>query len=917
MIMRNLITFLVLGLSLGLFLSNTAIAQDELLSGGNMEMSSQWSVSNLNSQVSATAVWNYTDDVPAAGDGGCLLVSATVNGSDIQQSQFSIYQPVTLSADYAYDFDGAFKDISENLTQFWCEVYIGSEPTDGNDYNGDNGTLLAQFNAWNGDCNGLNVDGTFKNDGCHNGLFIPETSGDYYFVLKVGQGDWGGNEQSFSVLLDELSLIELSSVPLTNFSANVTNGYVPLSVQFTDQSGFASSWVWDFGDGETSTEQNPTHIYTEVGVYNVSLTATNNNGDSTLTKTNYITVKEVPELPVDGILVGGNMENESQWNITYLNTPEGSEPTATWNYTDDMPGAGKDGCLYISGAVNNFQTQYCIYQSVDLSNDKVYTFNGAIKDISENITNSWVEVYLGTEPVTGEDYGEGQRLLAKFSTWDACTPVDVDGTFAMDACYDGVLVPDSTATYYFVLKVGIIDWEGVDRGFDILIDQLSLVESVSAPWPAFSADAQNGFAPFTVNFTDESKLADAWLWDFGDDQTSTDQNPTHTYSTVGKYTVSLTVSNEQGDSTLTKTEYITVNEPAELPDGEKLYGGNMENPDFWAITNLNATSIPTATWNYTQDAPTDGDGGNLHVEAVVNNSTSQYCIWQSVDLLADSAYVFDGLFKDLTEGGIDHFWCEVYIGNVPPIDGEDYNADPEGIEMVSYFNTWEHPITGLDAHFADSAFNPANPYQPAADGTYYFVLKMGNTDWEATDYSFEVLIDELSLKERTPVVLPTADFFADIITGEAPLNVQFFNNSENAISYEWHFGDGETSTEIEPAHTYNNKGVYSVTLIAFSENASDTLTKENLITVDGNSIFGKSASAFEIYPNPANTEISFELASGIQAEFEIYNLLGKKVKSQIVYGGYNSVNITDLVRGIYIVKIGAGKQKFVQRLIFE
>ena len=53
-------------------------------------------------------------------------------------------------------------------------------------------------------------------------------------------------------------------LPIANFSSNVTEGYVPLSVQFTDLSENATGWNWDFGDGNSSIEQNPTYTYLTV-----------------------------------------------------------------------------------------------------------------------------------------------------------------------------------------------------------------------------------------------------------------------------------------------------------------------------------------------------------------------------------------------------------------------------------------------------------------------------------------------------------------------------------------------------------------------------------------------------------------------------------------------------------------------------
>jgi len=79
--------------------------------------------------------------------------------------------------------------------------------------------------------------------------------------------------------------------PVAEFSGTPTSGYVPLTVQFTDLStNNPTSWLWDFGDEETSIEQNPIHIYDEVGIYTVTLTATNAGGSDDEVKTDYITV---------------------------------------------------------------------------------------------------------------------------------------------------------------------------------------------------------------------------------------------------------------------------------------------------------------------------------------------------------------------------------------------------------------------------------------------------------------------------------------------------------------------------------------------------------------------------------------------------------------------------------------------------
>jgi len=82
--------------------------------------------------------------------------------------------------------------------------------------------------------------------------------------------------------------------PVAAFSGTPTSGNVPLKVQFTDKStGTPTKWKWSFGDGTTSTRQNPMHKYSDAGKYTVKLTATNAAGSNTATKTNYIKVVTV------------------------------------------------------------------------------------------------------------------------------------------------------------------------------------------------------------------------------------------------------------------------------------------------------------------------------------------------------------------------------------------------------------------------------------------------------------------------------------------------------------------------------------------------------------------------------------------------------------------------------------------------
>lgn len=101
------------------------------------------------------------------------------------------------------------------------------------------------------------------------------------------------------------------------------------------------------------------------------------------------------------------------------------------------------------------------------------------------------------------------------------------------------------------------------------VDAVKFVRIIepSPPVADFSADATYGGAPYLVQFTDTSLgIVTEWFWDFGDEQTSTQQYPLHEYTSPGVYTVSLTVTNSSGSDTKTRENYINI-----VADSENIY----------------------------------------------------------------------------------------------------------------------------------------------------------------------------------------------------------------------------------------------------------------------------------------------------------------------------------------------------------
>ena len=136
----------------------------------------------------------------------------------------------------------------------------------------------------------------------------------------------------------------------SGFTANPTSGIAPLTVNFTDQStNSPTSWQWDFGDGNNSTEQSPSHTYNDMGQYDVTLTSTNQSGFETETKTNFILVKGTFTDTRDNQTYSIVTIGDQTWFAENLNY----ETTNSWWYDNSSANGDVYGRLYLWEDVNN------------------------------------------------------------------------------------------------------------------------------------------------------------------------------------------------------------------------------------------------------------------------------------------------------------------------------------------------------------------------------------------------------------------------------------------------------------------------------------------------------------------------------------------------------------------------------------
>jgi PKD repeat protein len=157
--------------------------------------------------------------------------------------------------------------------------------------------------------------------------------GSYSVALEVSNSA-GYNS---TLIPGDITVTEPPAAPFASFTSDVTTGAPGLTVQFYDTStGVPTSWYWDFGDGTTSTAQNPVHTYANSGYYTVSLTATNDFGSTTQTSNSYIYVYPPPVASFTATPTSGAVP----LNVQFSDTSTGNPTTWAWFFGDETYNEG-------------------------------------------------------------------------------------------------------------------------------------------------------------------------------------------------------------------------------------------------------------------------------------------------------------------------------------------------------------------------------------------------------------------------------------------------------------------------------------------------------------------------------------------------------------------------------------------------
>lgn len=617
--------------------------------------------------------------------------------------------------------------------------------------------------------------------------------------------------------------IEIGATATTNFTSNTNSGCSDLTVQFIDNSSIGTdNWLWDFGDGTTSTLQNPTHVYTAAGIYNVLLeTSTNGN------------------CPTDKMIFGA-IEVFDKPNISFNSSSTFSCDTPFLvDFMDQTIGATSWSWDFGNGFTSNLQSPAVLYDSIG-----IYTVSLSVID-----ANSCSNTISSTNYITID------KPLSGFNATNlsGCNPLNtvfVDTSQSTQAVVswfwdfgDGnsSTLQNPTHEYnasgFYDISLQIID----NLGCSSVTTTNNYIQVADVPQTDFVANPLIVCAGTNVNFTDLSTTSttiDGWNWNFGDGTSSVIQNPSHSYNIVGTYNVSLVSSTIGCTDTFRVDNYIKVIEPTAFftetyncTDPLKVEFKNLSigaDQLFWDFGDGSNSTLSNPTHIFPSR-------GTYHVMLSATNNTTG-CTHDYVLPVKITEPVANFTYFDNGSSVIDSVGCK-------PFHAFLKNTSQD----MSYYKViWGDGYVeqGRIDHLIDTA------------GTFDVSMIIWDIHNCKDTFTFQNMYSVKDVK---------ADFEISNLMGCDSLLVEFNDLTVPNSSVSWDFGDGGTSSLNQAQHIYYNEGLYDITLFAESSyGCKDTMQKLQYIQ------FVNPAADFTVNKNTAcfNEQINFlNQSSGISLSY--------------------------------------------------
>jgi gliding motility-associated-like protein len=652
-----------------------------------------------------------------------------------------------------------------------------------------------------------------------------------------------------------------AQAPTPNFSASPLAGCSPVIVNFTDLStGNPTAWLWDFGNGNTSTLRNPTATYFTPGTYNVSLRVTNASGTNILVRPAYITVYEPPVVNFSGNSTSGcypktvqftdlstpgigNTNVSWQWDFGDGNTSTQQNPVAVYSssgsFTVTLRVTNDKGCIKtftrpnyivinggVEGAFTHTQPSVCrVPTTINFTNNTTgpgtisYQWNFGDGNNSSATSPSHTYTTAGTYIVTliatsslgcTDTVRSNPILIGGFTTdfnISATICPNIPITFTNNSSPaplsttwnfgDGNTAAGLNALHTYASPGTYTVW--MYNTYSTCLDSVSHIVTVNAPPVAdFTAPVTSKCQPsLTVNFQDiSSGGVNAWQWDFGDGGTSTQQNPVHTYSNYGSFDVTLIATSTAGcKDTIVKTGFINIRR-AQVTVSTFPERGCLPHT-INVFPTINALDVITSyEWDF-------GDGGTSTSPTPSHTYTVQGEYDVRLIITTSSGCRDTIIFTDA-----------VRVGNKPVAD---FVAQPIPVcgRQPVFFTNLTNPSDQWEWDFGDGGTsNLENPFYSYED-----------TGWfDVTLIAYNVGCGDTIIKSRYTRVLPPIAKFQAVADCNNRLRFDFIDQSIDPQSWEWDFGDGSPRVMTQnPSHTFPALGIYQVMLIVTNGSCRDSI----------------------------------------------------------------------------------------------
>lgn len=585
--------------------------------------------------------------------------------------------------------------------------------------------------------------------------------GRYPVTLNIGAGN-------ATDALTRFDYIVVEGLPTPAFSVSSTIGSLNISV--TNESLDGLSYSWDFGDGNTSTLENPNHTYAQPGTYLITLLVTNDCGTVEATQLVTLIVAPVASISLDTSMGCAPL------TVQYVASPQGAGNSYAWQFPGGNPSSGTDSVMTVT---------YAMAGTFGVS---LMVSNAAGADtVMLNDT-----IMVNTVPVAAFSSGHQPGLLTIPFTNQSSNATSYvwqfgDGTGSMEA---------SPTHSYAGPGTYIVRLEASNPcGTTVALDTITLI---LPPEADLQTDITAGCAPLSViyrAFPQGTGYTYAWNFPGGMPESSADSVVTVVYAQAGTYDASLVVSNIAGADTLVRQGVVVVNT---LPEAAFTVQDTAGSLDVSVINQ--SINAQTYAWDF-GDGSTFSESDPTH--SYILNGTYTISLYASNECGTDTVQQQISVQQALP---VALFSAAVTTGCAPL----SVQFSNQSVQAVSY--QWSFPggtpVSSVEA-------NPLVVYEQP--GLYNVVLVATNQTGS----------NSLELMSVIEVKGPPQVSFSQTSVGGT---VQFSNTTIGALTYAWDFGDGNTSQAVSPQHTYAAPGTYVVTLLASNDCGSVSATQSVVLS---------------------------------------------------------------------------------------